>query len=187
MKLGIFVGSFNPVHEGHIKVANYLLDNHYVDKVLMLATPNYWDKQDLIELKHRVNMLKFYETKNLIIDDIHNKDQYTYQVLRNLKKDYPNHELYLIIGADNIINLDKWKNIQEILTNKIIVVNRDNIDINKYLEKFPKEQFIVLPSFPNISISSTEIRNGNSKYLKQEVKDYINQNQLYKRGGKQNG
>ena len=85
MKLGIFVGSFNPVHEGHIKVANYLLDNNYVDKVLMLATPNYWDKQDLIDLKHRVNMLRFYETNNIVVDDIHNTYPYTYQVLRELK------------------------------------------------------------------------------------------------------
>ena len=180
MKLGVFVGSFNPVHEGHIKVARYLLDNKYVDKVLMLATPNYWDKQDLIDLKHRVNMLKFYETENLVADDIHNKDPYTYQVLRSLKKDYPNDELYLIIGADNIVNLDKWKNIKEILTNKVIVVNRDNIDIYKHLDKFPKEQFVIVPSFPNIEVSSTEIRNGNDKYLNPDVKKYIEEHRLYR-------
>lgn len=181
MKLGIFVGSFNPVHEGHIKVANYLLDNNYVDKVLMLATPNYWNKQEPTPIKDRVNMLKFYEKDNLIIDDIHNKDPYTYQVLRNLKKDYPNDELYLIMGADNIINLDKWKNIEEILVNKIIVVNRNDIDINKYLKNFPKEQFIIIPSFPNIDISSTQIRNGNHQHLKKEVKAYIERNHLYEK------
>ncbi len=181
MKLGIFVGSFNPVHEGHIKVANYLLDNNYVDKVLMLATPNYWDKHEPTPIKDRVNMLKFYETENLIVDDIHNKDPYTYQVLRNLKKDYPNDELYLIMGADNIINLNKWKNINEILVNKIIVVNRNDINIYKYLENFPKEQFIVIPSFPNIDISSTEIRNGKHQYLKKEVKEYIERNHLYEK------
>lgn len=181
MKLGIFVGSFNPVHEGHIKVVNYLLENKYVDKVLMLATPNYWDKQDLIVLKHRVNMLKFYSKENLIIDDIHNKNPYTYQVLRSIKHDYPNDELYLIIGADNIINLDKWKNIEEILTYKIIVVKRDNIDIERYLDKFPKEQFIIIPNFPNIEVSSTEIRNGNNKYLKKEVQEYIKRNHLYEK------
>lgn len=180
MKLGIFVGSFNPVHEGHIKVAKYLIKNKYVDKVFLLATPNYWNKQDLIDLKDRVAMLRYYETNNLIVDDIHNKDPYTYQVLRNLKKDYPNDELYLIMGADNIINLDKWKNIKEILTYKIIVVNRNNIDINKYLERFPKDQFIIIPSFPNIEISSTEIRKGNYKYLKKEVKEYINNHKLYR-------
>ncbi len=180
MKLGIFVGSFNPVHEGHIKIADYLLENKYVDKILMLATPNYWDKQNLVELEHRVNMLKFYENKNIIVDDIHNKAPYTYQVLRNLKKDYPKDDLYLIIGADNIINFDKWKNINEILTNKVIIVNRNNIDIEKYLDKFPREQFIVIPSFKNIDISSTQIRKGNYKYLKKEVKEYIQKENLYK-------
>lgn len=180
MKLGIFVGSFNPVHEGHIKVANYLLEKSYVDKVLLLATPNYWDKQDLVEINHRINMLRFYENKEIIVDDIHNKNQYTYQVLRSLKKDYKNAELYLIIGADNLSNLDKWKNIEEILINKVIVVNRNNLDINKYLNKFPKEQFIIISNFPNINISSTEIRNGNYKYLNPKVKEYIEKYKLYR-------
>ena len=78
MRLGVFVGSFNPVHEGHIKVANYLLDNNYVDKVLLLATPNYWDKKDLLPIEDRVNTLKFYETDNIVVDNIHNKYTYTY-------------------------------------------------------------------------------------------------------------
>lgn len=182
MKLGIFVGSFNPVHEGHIKVANYLLEKNYVDKVLLLATPNYWNKQDLVEINHRMNMLRFYENKEIVVDDIHN-NKYTYQVLRSLKKDYKNAELYLIIGADNIVNLDKWKNIEEILTNKIIVVNRNNLDINKYLNKFPKEQFIIISNFPNINISSTEIRNGNYKYLNPKVKEYIEKYKLYNKRG----
>ena len=60
MKLGIYVGSFNPVHKGHIKVANYLLKNNYVDKVIMLPTPNYWHKTNLLDVNKRVEMLKFY-------------------------------------------------------------------------------------------------------------------------------
>ena len=76
-------------------------------------------------------------------------------------------------------NLDKWKNIEEILTNKIIEVNRNNLDINKYLNKFPKEQFIIISNFPNINISSTEIRNGNYKYLHPKVKEYIEKYKLY--------
>ena len=181
MKIGVFVGSFNPVHEGHIKVANYLLDKKYVEKILLLATPNYWDKQDLVEVDHRVNMLRFYENKRIIIDNTHNKNKYTYQVLRSLKKDYKNDELYLIIGADNLINLDKWKNIDEILDNKIIVVNRDNFNIYKYLNKFPREKFIILPNFPNISISSTKVRDGDYKYLNLKVKEYIEKYKLYQK------
>ncbi len=180
MRLGIFVGSFNPVHEGHIKVVNYLLENNYVDKVLLLPTPNYWNKQDLIDMKHRLNMLRYYENNQIIVDDQHNNYPYTYQVLRTLKNDYQD-ELYLIIGSDNLINLDKWMNINEILENKIIVVNRDNVDIDKYLNNFPKEQFVIIPNFPNISISSTEIRNGETKNVSPKVLKYIRKNHLYEK------
>ena len=160
MRLGIFVGSFNPVHEGHIKVVNYLLDNDYVDKVLILPTPNYWDKQDIIPVKHRLRMLKYYETDKIIIDDKHNSYPYTYQVLRSLKKDYKKDELYLIIGSDNIPKFHEWRNIDEILKNKIIVLNRNNLKIDKYFDKLPKEQFIIVSDFPFIDVSSTEIRKG---------------------------
>ena len=180
MKLGIYVGSFNPVHNGHLRVIHYLLDNNYVDKVLVLPTPNYWDKQDLVDINHRVNMFKIFETKKIIVDDIHNKYPYTYLVLRSIKKDYPNDLLYLIIGADNLVNLDKWKNIDEILENKVIVLNRYDIDMNKYLEKFNKSKFIIIPDYNYTDISSTEIRNGNYKELNSKVKKYIDENNLYK-------
>jgi len=179
MRLGIFIGSFNPVHEGHIKIVNYLIDNNYVDKVLIIPSINYWNKQNLIELKHRINMLKFFESNNIKVDDKHNNYQYTYQLLRALKEEY-NDELYLIIGADNAINLDKWEHIQELLTYKIIVLNRDNIDIKKYINKFNSNNFIVIPNFPFIDTSSTEIRHGNYTYLNNKVKQYILKHNLYK-------
>ena len=180
MKLGIFVGCFNPVHNGHLKIINYLLDNNIVDKVLVLPSTNYWEKQDLIDIKHRINMFKIFESEKIIIDDIHNNYDYTYQVLRSIKIDYPNDDLYLIIGADNIINLHKWKNIDEILNNKIIVLNRNNIDINKYLDRFNKDKFIILDKFDYIDTSSTEIRNGNYEELNPEVKKYIDKSKLYR-------
>ena len=61
MKIGIYVGSFNPPHEGHHKVMKYLLEKKIVDKVLLLPTPEYWNKKDLIDIKERINMLKYYE------------------------------------------------------------------------------------------------------------------------------
>ena len=179
MKLGIYVGSFNPVHNGHLKVINYLLDNNLVDKVLVLPTPNYWDKQDLVDLDHRVSMFKIFETEKIIVDDIHNRYPYTYLVLRSIKKDYPNDKLYLVIGADNLISLDKWKNIDEILENKVIVLNRFNIDMNKYIDKFNKANFIIISDFDYLDTSSTEIRNGKYDELNPKVKKYIKDHRLY--------
>ena len=120
MKLGIYIGSFNPPHMGHINVANYLLDNSIVDKVIILPTPNYWNKTDLVDIDSRVDMLRFFETDNIIIDNINNKYQYTYQILRELKKVYKDDQLYLIIGSDNIEKFHLWKNVDEILKNKVI-------------------------------------------------------------------
>lgn len=184
MKLGIFVGSFNPVHEGHIKVANYLLENNYVDRVLILPTPNYWEKQDLIPVRHRYKMLKYFETDKIIIDNKHNNYPFTYQVLRSLKKDYQD-ELYLIIGSDNMPRLHEWRNIDEILNNKIIVLNRNNLDIDKYLDRFDRSKFVIVSDFPFIDVSSTEIRNGNFKNIDPRVVDYIKKHQLYR--GNNNG
>ena len=179
MKLGLYVGSFNPVHNGHIKVINYLLDNNLVDKVLVLPTPNYWDKQDIIDVKDRINMLKFFETENIIIDSIHNNYPYTYQVIDSIKKDYDD-ELYLVIGSDNLEKLYLWKNIDKILENKIIVLQRGKDDINKLLEKYDKNKFIVVEDFEYIDVCSTNIRNGIYKNIDDRVKNYIITNNLYK-------
>lgn len=91
MKIAVYVGSFNPVHKSHIKVVN------------------------LIDIKDKINMLKFYESDNVIIDTKNNKCEYTYQILREIQIQYKNDKIYLIIGDDLLINFDKWKNIDEIL------------------------------------------------------------------------
>ena len=182
MKIGVYVGSFNPVHNGHIKVINYLVNNNLVDKVLILPTPNYWNKQNLIDLKHRVNMLKFFETNNIIVDDIHNNYPYTYQVLESIKKDNPNDDLYLVMGADNLEKLNLWKNIFEIIKNNyIIVLKRGNIDYKKYLTNFDINKFIIVDNFDYIDVSSTTIRNNlNNENMDNRVLNYIEKNKLYK-------
>ena len=180
MKLGVYIGSFNPVHKGHINVVNYLLNNKIVDKVLIVPTIGYWDKTNLIDIHDRLNMLKFYEKDNILIDEKHNDILYTYLLMRKLKEEY-NDELYLIIGADNIIKFNKWKNYQELLDYKIIIMNRNNININDYIKKYNTSNFIVLNDYPYLDISSTEIRaNLDNKYLDEKVLKYIKDNILYK-------
>ena len=185
MKIGVFVGSFNPVHKGHIKIVNSLLKNKYLDKVLIIPTGNYWDKTSLIDIKYRIEMLKYYENSNIIIDTKHNNLEYTYQVMDELKKEYKNDKLYLIIGADNIVSFDKWKHYEDLLKNGLIIVSRNNIDIKSYLNKLNKnnDYYIVNEDY---EVSSTIIRNNiNNKkvleeYLDKNIIDYINKNNLYK-------
>lgn len=182
MRIGIYIGSFNPPHLGHKEVIDYLITNDYVDNLLLIPTKNYWDKQNLIDINHRINMLKYYESDFVKVDTNHNNYAYTYELLTALKEEYPKDELYLIIGADNIVRFNEWKNVKEIMKHKIIVINRKDLDINSYLEKyhFNKKQFIIINNFKPIDISSTEIRkNLTSKNLDAKVYKYIEKNNLY--------
>lgn len=181
MKLGIYIGSFNPPHKGHIHVVNYLINNNVVDKVLIIPTENYWDKQNLVKLNHRINMLKYYENNSIIVDKENNNYSYTYLLMRKLKKDYKDDILYLIIGADNIINFNKWKYYKELLKYNIIIMNRDGIDIEKYIKNYSQGHFIILKDFKPINISSTNIRSGKTNELLDEfVYEYINTHHLYR-------
>lgn len=186
MKIGVYVGSFNPPHKGHIKIVNHLI-NKYLDKVIIIPTGNYWNKLDLVNIEDRINMLKFYENENVIIDNKNNNLEYTYQILNSLKLEYKEDELYLIIGADNIINFDKWMNYKEILTYNLIILNRNNINILEYLEKLnKKDKYVIVNDLSNIDLSSTMIRNklnnnncDLSMYIDDCILNYIKENNLY--------
>ena len=183
MKLGIYVGSFNPVHKGHKYIMDHLLDKDIVDKIIVIPTGNYWNKQDLINIRDRINMLKFYESDKVIVNETLNEINYTYQILNKLEEEYKNDKIYLIIGADNIPKFHLWKNIDEILQHKVIVLNRDNINIDKYINEFKnKDNFIVVKDFKKVDISSTQIRDNvdkNKDLLDTKVYKYIKENNLY--------
>lgn len=188
MKVGVYVGSFDPVHIGHKHIADYLLSNNYLDRVIIVPTTTYWNKNNLTDLKHRINMLKYYQSNKIIINDKYNTRKYTYQILNNLKKDYPEDTLYLIIGADNLVKFHLWQKIDKILKNKVIVLPRKGIDIYKYINNYPeKDCFIALNNFKEIDISSSLIRKkinakdyqNIDKYLDKNILNYIIQNNLY--------
>lgn len=187
MKIGVFVGSFNPVHKGHIKIANYIVDNNYVDKLLIIPTGNYWNKTDIIDVKHRIKMLEKFETDKIIIDKTHNNLEYTYEVINELKKEYKDSELCLIMGADNIISFDKWKNYDDLLKLDFIIYTRNNIDVLYYLNKLnKKDKYVILNNVESIDISSSKIRELiNYTYklddiIDEDVLDYIKKNNLYR-------
>lgn len=183
MKIGVYVGSFNPVHIGHKYIMDYLLNNNHLDKIIVIPTKEYWDKSNLVDIKHRINMLKFYENEKIIINDYLNDYEYTYQILNILKNENPNDELYLIIGADNIEKFHLWKNVEEILKHKVIVLNRNDVEIDKYINQFKqKDNFIVIKDFKKIDISSSEIRdniNNMINKLDEKIYKYIIKNNLY--------
>ena len=184
MKIAVYVGSFNPVHKGHIKVVKKIL-KEYVDKVIIVPTMSYWNKNNLISIKDRINMLKLYETKDIVIDNKHNNYEFTYQVLRNIQNEYKNDKIYLVIGDDLLKDFDKWKNVSEILKYNIIVIRRNDIEESIY-KKYENYNFIVKNKISSKEISSTIVRNmilNNNKdvlkYIDLKVYDYIKRNNLY--------
>ncbi len=188
MKIGVYVGSFNPIHNGHKYVMDYLIENNIVDKVLIIPTGNYWDKTELICIEHRAKMIDFYANENIIVDTKFSDFKYTYQILDRLNEEVPTDDFYLIIGADNLPKFNLWENYKKILQNKVIVLQRNDINFNEYIEKYEeKDNFIGISDFKYINISSTEIRNmiknkdlnNLSKYMNSDEIEYILKNNLY--------
>ena len=182
MRIGVFVGSFDPIHIGHIKVMDYLVENDYLDKIIILPTLNYWNKNNLTDVDIRCEMIKKIKRDYLIVDNVNNRYKYTYEVLEALNNIYKEDELFLVISADNIVDFNKWMNVDTILSNnKVIVLNRNDIDILKYVNKFKqKDRFIVIQDYPFISISSTKLRESiNKGFLDDDVYKYIIDNHLY--------
>lgn len=173
MRIGVYCGSFNPVHKGHIKIVRTALKKDLLDKVLIVATGNYWDKQNLPPVRDRIRMLKYFDNDKIIIDETHNDIQYTYQLFRVLKKEYPDDQLVLIIGRDNIPNFTRWKRYRELLKYDFIVIPREDIDsadLDAMMQEMGKTNYTIM-DVKNINFSSSMIRDNFDDYSK--IKDYV--------------
>lgn len=177
MRIGIYCGSFAPVHKGHIKIVKEILKAKLVDQVLIVPTKSYWDKKINISLKHRINMLKLYETKKIQIDTKLNNTNSTYELLSKLQKRNPDDSFYLIIGADNLVSFDKWINYHEVLKYPFIIIKRNDYKttyIKNKMKEYHKKNYVILNT-STIDISSTYIRENinNPKLLKDKIDSKI--------------
>lgn len=168
-KIGIFGGTFNPVHNGHLALANYLCEYCGLDELWFMVTPcNPFKKNDVLLSDYaRLEMVSAavsgYE-KFRASDFEFNlpKPSYTVDTLAALRAAYPDYEFVLIIGADNYVAFDKWRNPDEIMRHhSIIVYGRPGYDIDKSL--LPSN--VTAPDTPLIEISSTFIRQSVSDGL----------------------
>ena len=161
-KIGLFFGSFNPVHNGHLMLANYIVEYTDLDSVWFVVSPHnpFKDKKSLLDDHHRRDMLEL-AVKNderFEVCDIEfymPKPSYTIDTLVRLSERYPNTDFYLICGMDNLTNFHKWKNYQVILDNyRLLVYPRKGYDGGDMLN----HKSIQLINAPEIEISSTFIR-----------------------------
>ncbi len=189
MHIGLYFGSFNPIHIGHLIVANHVVENVDIDKVWFVLSPhnplkdadsllNEYDRLHLVELaikdnnKFRASNVEFHLPK----------PSYTIDTLTYLKEKFPLEQFSVIMGSDSFSNIQRWKNYEALLANyNIIVYDRPGFDItDTYGAKLTRLQA------PLLEISSTFIRkqvkaNKSIQYLMPDaVCKYIEDNRYYK-------
>jgi nicotinate-nucleotide adenylyltransferase len=162
MQIGLFFGSFNPVHVGHMVLANYMLSFTDLQQVWLVVSPHnpLKNKSQLLNQNDRLHLVK------LAIDDhpaIRSSNiefslpqpSYTIHTLVHLKEKHPEHQFSLIMGQDNLHSFNKWKNYEEILRQfRIYVYPRPNVAASE----FDQHPAVHLTDAPMMDISSTFIR-----------------------------
>jgi len=142
-KIGLFGGTFDPVHNGHVSIARSFMNSGVIDELWILLTPNPPHKKDgkQVQYSSRLAMLNnAFADLPVTILTIENdlpKPSYTFQTIRHLKKEHPNYEFYFCMGEDSLAQFDTWKFFKEILEEaNLLVAKRPVTDIKKYCQKF---------------------------------------------------
>lgn len=207
MKIGLYFGTFNPIHVGHLIIANHMAEHADLDQIWMVVTPHnpLKKKNTLLDDYHRLQMVHlatedFPKIKPSDIEFKLSQPNYTVNTLVHLEEKYPNYEFSLIMGEDNLKSLHKWKNYEAILAHHEIYVyprleakvsveeaissDADNLDL-KILQKFGTKIHMI--DAPVVEISATFIRDNIKKgknvqpLLPAKVWDYIDHNNFYKK------
>lgn len=188
-RIGLFFGSFNPIHLGHLIIANYILENTDLNKIWFIVSPQnpLKNTNDLLDDTIRLKLVRLAIKNNnkFKASDIEfklSKPSYTINTLKYLKSKYKTKDFVLIVGEDNLDSFEKWKDYREILNDyELYVYPRTNSKANKNLNF----QNIHKINAPLIEISSTYIReniklNKSIRYLLPEVvRKEIEKNNYY--------
>ena len=179
----MFFGSFNPIHNGHLMLANYLAEYGGLDEIWFVVSPQnpFKDKMSLLADRHRLYMVEMAINgdERFQVCDIEfymPQPSYTIDTLTRLQERHPNTDFYLICGMDNIESFKKWKNYEAILQyHHLMVYPRKGYSSNELVE----HPSVTVVEAPEIEVSSTFIRNaiGEGKdvryFVPKEVYQYI--------------
>ncbi len=189
--IGVFSGSFNPIHVGHLILANYMREFTYLDEVWFVVTPHNPLKEpiDLLDDRQRLEMVRLalQDHDGMQASDIEfrlPRPSYTVDTFAALQKEYPNTEFTLIIGGDNWSLFNRWKDHDVLLQKyRLLIYPRQGIPV---IIPSEYEKSVQLVPAPMVEISSTFIRDGiregkNMKaFLPPKVYDYIEKGGLYR-------
>ncbi len=196
-RIGMFGGSFNPVHNAHINLASSFIKKLKLDKLLLIPTavPPHKSDSEMVSAEHRMNMCKLAseDHKKIEVSDIEIKREgksYTVDTLRQIREMYPEAEIYLIMGADMFMTLLDWKEPEEIFSLAVIcTVPRNSDDLESLTEKEKAYREMgaetVILDLKKSNISSSKIRKlvfddeVFSKFVDPRVEQYIYANYLF--------
>ncbi|WP_300674386.1 nicotinate (nicotinamide) nucleotide adenylyltransferase [Soonwooa sp.] len=193
-KIGLFFGSFNPIHIGHLILANYILEKSDMEELWFVVSPQnpFKDKKSLLADHNRLDMVNL-SIKNypkMRASDVEfslPKPSYTIDTLTYLHEKYPNIQFSLIMGEDNLAGLHKWKNADILIKNhQIIVYPRLFEGERKNGDYSVESENIILINAPIIELSATDIRNMIKEgknvrpMLPPEVFEYLDGSNFYK-------
>jgi nicotinate-nucleotide adenylyltransferase len=161
MKIGLFFGSFNPIHIGHKVIASYLVDFTDLDRVMFVVSPQnpLKQKKNLLDQYQRLQIIRaeIEDNSKLEVSDIEfdmPKPSYTIDTLVRLKEKYPANDYSIIMGSDNLQNFHKWKNYEQILEDySVYIYPRPGYEISGSHKKIH-----VIEEVPQMEISSSFIR-----------------------------
>jgi len=192
-KVGLFFGSFNPIHIGHLILANYILENSDMDELWFVVSPQnpFKDKKSLLKDHSRLDMVQlaiknYPKMRASNVEFSLPKPSYTIDTLTYLHEKFPDYAFALIMGEDNLDGLSKWKNSETLVKNHQIIVYPRAFDGEKKDHEYLQHENISLIQAPIIEISATEIRNmikaGKNvrPMLPPEVFEYLDGSAFYK-------
>jgi nicotinate-nucleotide adenylyltransferase len=192
MKIGLYFGTFNPIHIGHLTLANHLAEHSDLDKIWFIVTPHspFKKKSSLLDNRQRFEMVyrATEDYEKLEPSDIEfdlPQPSYTINTLTHLQEKYPNHEFALIMGEDNLKSFHKWKNYELILKHHHIYVY-PRISEGKIETQFDNHNKIHKVDAPVMELSSTFIRKSIKEQknvrpmLPEHVWEYLDEMNFYK-------
>lgn len=170
MKIGLFFGSFNPIHKGHLTVARFMAAKTDLDRVWIIVSPQnpFKDTSILSSPKKRYEQVRkavsnYKKIKASNVEFKLPQPSYTINTLAVLKEKFPQHQFVVVMGSDNLLLFKKWKDYKEILKGYQLYVYPRNLPVTGMLQPLLKHKNVKLFDAVRIDISSTEIRERRRK------------------------